>query len=120
MTDIQDIPDTVKELRAEVKARGIRGYSTKNKSALIEALKNNYLKTNPAPAPAPAPVPEKTAELVSETAPVETAPVKEKKKRGPNKWNQFLSEHSKKHGVLIKDAMKNREAYDAWLKEKNL
>ena len=116
MSEIQEIPDTVKELRAMNKSLGIRGHSTHTKSGLIEDLKNHYLKTNPRLDPEPEPEPVQT-ETVAEPKEVAAKPVAEKKKRGPNKWNRFLSEYSKKNGVLIKDAMKNREAYDLWLKD---
>jgi hypothetical protein len=111
--DVLEIPDTVKELRALAKTRNIRGWSNKNKAALIEAIKSNYLKTtepSPVDAPVDAPVVDATP-AASESE----AQVKDKKKRGPNKWNRFLAEYTKEHGVLIKDAMKNRPAYDEWL-----
>lgn len=112
MTDVQDIPDTVKELRALAKTRGIRGWSSKNKAALIDALKGDYLKTNEPSDESKTAAP---VEPVAPAEPVSEAPVKERKKRGPNKWNRFLTEYTKEHGVLIKDAMKNRPAYDEWL-----
>ena len=117
---------TAVELRKLAKELGLRGYSTAKKARLVEMLEEHSKAVEAQKAAAskaeekPAePEPEKDEDTKSAfVAEEKKEEPKEKKaapaRRTPSVWNQFLAAYRSEHGCSLKEAMKQKDAYEVY------
>ena len=119
----------LKELKMKAKESNLRGYSKMRKQDLVNLLTEklgqnweqdatfNRLTTDSSDV-GDTVITQRSTPRNRQTS--DPSPLKQvtQPKKPKNIWNQFLSEYSVQHNVGLKEAMKQKEAYQTWKSER--